>query len=163
MKRLFIDLEVCNRCLKCMACCDYFCHGQNNGITNLREYASFAVFCRRCEEAPCVNSCYHQALEKQPEGIVKRYKMRCTSCKCCAIACPFGTIFPDFIPYIDSRCDYCVVVSGKLPRCVASCPDKAVEIKEVEESIEKDIYFVGESLAVHSTRWTREDIQLRKK
>jgi Fe-S-cluster-containing hydrogenase component 2 len=163
MKRLFIDLDICNKCDKCAVYCDYFYHPQNNGITSLREYATFVLFCRHCEEAPCVNSCYHNALEKQPDGILKRYKMRCTSCKTCAIACPFGTIFPEFIPYLDSRCDYCIGSRGKLPKCVTSCPERAVEVKEVEESLEQNIFFVGESLAIHSRRWSREDIQPKKK
>jgi hypothetical protein len=38
-----------------------------------------------------------------------------------------------------------------------------VEIREVEESPENNIYFVGEHLAVHSRRWLREDIQPKKK
>jgi Fe-S-cluster-containing hydrogenase component 2 len=163
MKRLYIDLDICDKCPACTACCDYFYHPQNDGVASLREYAAFALFCRRCEEAPCVNSCYHNALEKQPDGILKRYKMRCTSCKACTIGCPFGTIFPDFILYLDSHCDYCVSNHGKLPKCITSCPQKAIEIKDVEESLEENIFFVGLSLAVHSRKWSREDAQVKRK
>ncbi len=129
----------------------------------MREYATFATICRHCEEAPCVNSCYHNALERSGDGHLKRYKMRCTSCKSCAVACPFGIIFQDFIPYLDAQCDYCLGVSGRLPKCAASCPPKAIEIKEVAEDLEKNIYFVGENLAVHTLKWSREDIQPPKK
>jgi Fe-S-cluster-containing dehydrogenase component len=79
------------------------------------------------------------------------------------MACPFGIIFQDFIPYLDSRCDYCLAISAKLPKCITSCPQKAIEIKEVEEDIEQNIYFVGEHLAVHTRKWSREDIQPKKK
>jgi Fe-S-cluster-containing hydrogenase component 2 len=89
--------------------------------------------------------------------------MRCTSCKACSIACPFGIIFQDFIPYLDSKCDYCVGLSGKLPKCITSCPEKAIEIKEVEENPEENIYFVGEHLAVHTIKWSREVIIAKKK
>lgn len=163
MKRLFIDLEICSRCEECKIACDYFYHSQNNGITNLREYATFILVCRHCEEAPCVNACYHDALEKQSDGLLKRYKMRCTSCKSCSIACPFGTIFVDFIPYLDSKCDYCLGITGGLPKCVISCPERAIEIKEIEENLEQNIYFIGESLAVHSRKWIKEDILPKKK
>ncbi len=170
MKRLFIDLDICDRCAECKASCDYFFHPQNNGITSLREYATFATICRHCEEAPCVNSCYHHALERAPDNHIKRYKMRCTSCKSCSVACPFGVIFQDFLPYLDSRCDFCVGKDQELPACpagrpacVLSCPEKAIEVKEVEESLEKEIFFVGEHLAVHSRKWSREDIQPKKK
>ena len=163
MKRLFIDLDICNSCAECRVSCDYFYHPQNNGISSLREYATFATICRHCEEAPCVNSCYHNALERAPDGHIKRYKMRCTSCKCCSVACPFGIIFQDFIPYLDSSCNYCLGRSTELPKCAASCPEKAIEIKEIVEDIEKDIYLVGDNLAVHSRKWSREDIQPSKK
>jgi Fe-S-cluster-containing hydrogenase component 2 len=165
MKRLFIDLDICNKCEECKVACDYFYHPQNNGVASLREYATFATICRHCDEAPCVNACYHNALERQPDGHLKRYKMRCTSCKSCTIACPFGIIFQDFIPYLDSKCDFCVGTSKELPRCVSTCPEKAIEIKEIPaEDLEKDIYFVGDNLAVHTKKWSRDDIQpVRKK
>lgn len=164
MKRLYIDLDICNKCEKCSASCDYLYHPQNSGITSLREYATFAIFCRHCEEAPCVNSCYHNALEKQEDGVLKRYNMRCTSCKSCAIACPFGTILADFIPYLDSRCDYCLNQQIKELPCAGSCPEHAVEIREVaQEDLENNIYLIGNNLAVHSRRWTREDLQPPKK
>jgi Fe-S-cluster-containing hydrogenase component 2 len=163
MQRLFIDLDISNKCQECKACCSYFYHPQNNGIANLREYATFATICRHCEDAPCVSSCYHNALERTADGHLKRYNMRCTSCKSCAVACPFGIIFQDFIPYLDSQCDYCVGSGAKAPACVDSCPEHAVAIKEIEESPEQDIYFVGQHLAVHSRKWSREVVQTKKK
>lgn len=162
MKRLFVDLEKCSSCKECVASCSYFYHPQNNGITSLREYATFSLVCRQCQDAPCVNSCYHNALEKQPDGILKRYTMLCTSCKSCSLACPFGVILPEFIPYLDSKCDFCVDKSEEMPQCVSSCPYKAVEVKEIEEDPKNNIYFVGKSLAVHSRRWIKEDIPKKK-
>ena len=44
-----------------------------------------------------------------------------------------------------------------------SCPEHAIEVREVEEDAAKDIYFVGEHLAVHTTKWSREDVQVKKK
>ena len=163
MKRLFIDLEVCNKCDQCVVKCSYFYHPQNNGITNLREYATFSLYCRQCEDAPCVNACYRDALEKQKDGVLKRYKMRCTSCKSCSIACPFGTILDDFIPYLDSRCDYCLELSDEVPKCIWSCPQKAIELKEIKEDAEANIYFIGKKLAIHSTKWNKEEVAPKKK
>ncbi len=163
MKRLFVDLDICNSCKDCSSHCEYFYHPQNNGVAALREYATFATICRHCEEAPCVKSCYHNALERACDGHLKRYKMRCTSCKSCTLACPFGVIFVDFIPYLDSKCDYCIGKTGQLPKCITSCPHKAVDIREVEESPDNNIYFVGEHLAVRSAKWSKEDIQPKKR
>jgi len=94
--------------------------------------------------------------------------MRCTSCKSCSVGCPFGIIFQDFIPYLDSRCDFCVSNVGAihelpLPSCIATCPEKAIEVREVEENLEQNIYLVGEHLAVHTLKWSREDIQPPRK
>jgi len=84
--------------------------------------------------------------------------MRCTSCKSCSIACPFGTILPEFIPYISSRCDYCIGKSGQeLPACQISCSHKAVELKDIEENPAKNIFFVGDVLAIHSVKWSKQD------
>ncbi|MEI6631009.1 MAG: 4Fe-4S dicluster domain-containing protein [bacterium] len=163
MKRLFVDLDICSSCKECISCCEYFYHPQNNGVAGLREYSTFAIICRHCEEAPCVNSCYHNALERGSDGHLKRYKMRCTSCKSCTLACPFGVIFADFIPYLDSKCDYCIGKTGQLPKCITSCTHKAVDLREIEESTENNIYFVGEHLAVHSSKWVREDFQPKKR
>jgi len=163
MKRLFVDLDICSTCKECSVCCSYFYHPQNNGIASLREYATFATICRHCDEAPCVNACYHNALERQADGHLKRYTMRCTSCKSCSVACPFGIIFQDFIPYLDSCCDFCIGRTGRLPPCAGSCPLHAIEVKEVEENIEQNIFLVGERLAVHTRRWSREDIQPPRK
>jgi len=163
MKRLFVDLDKCDRCSECKVCCDYLYHPQNNGVSSLREYATFATICRHCEEAPCVNSCYHDALERAPDGHIKRYKLRCTSCKTCSLACPFGIIFQDFIPYLDSKCDFCLAGGDKMPKCVSTCPEKAIEVKEVEEDQENNIFLVGEHLAVRTRKWSSEDVQYKKK
>ena len=110
-----------------------------------------------------MSSCYHNALERSNDGNLKRYKMRCTSCKSCTVACPFGVIFQDFIPYLDSKCDYCIGKTSEFPKCILACPEKAIEVKEVQENMEEDIYFVGEHLAVHTLKWSKEDVQLPKK
>ena len=157
MKRLFIDLEKCYRCKQCTAKCSYFHHPENKGIITLLELATKAQICRKCEEAPCVKACPQEALEKQPDGTLKRYSMRCTGCKTCALACPFGTIYPEIVPYLTSQCDYCLGKGDeKEPECISSCPEGAVQFIEVEESKEKDIYLIGENLAVHSVPWSKE-------
>jgi Fe-S-cluster-containing hydrogenase component 2 len=165
MKRLFIDLDICDTCEECKVACQYFFHPQNDGVANLREYATFGTFCRHCEQAPCVSSCYRQALERQVDGHIKRYKMRCTSCKSCVIACPFGTIFIDFIPYLDSKCDFCLCSTDKeLPVCAKHCPHGAISYKDIDkEDIENNIHFLGNNLAVHTIKWFREEIIKRKR
>ena len=157
MKRLFIDLEICYKCKECVAECSYFYHPENNGVVSLLELVSKVEVCRRCEAAPCVEACVFDALEKQPDGSLKRYSMLCTGCQTCSLACPFGVIYPEIVPYITSQCDYCVGrCNGNEPECVKTCPHNAIKYIEVEESKENDIYLVGEHLAVHSIPWRKE-------
>ena len=90
--------------------CSYKHHPQNKGFDSLLEMIRFALVCRRCESAPCIAACPRDALEKIPSenndaGILKRANMLCTGCGTCAIACPFGTIYTDLIPYPSSVCD----------------------------------------------------------
>ncbi|MCM8794106.1 MAG: hypothetical protein NC898_06620, partial [Candidatus Omnitrophica bacterium] len=65
-----------------------------------------------------------------------------------------------FIPYLDSRCDFCIGIQENIPECVKTCPYKAIELKEVEEKPEENIYFVGDNLAVKSRRWFKEERSL---
>jgi Fe-S-cluster-containing hydrogenase component 2 len=163
MQRLFIDLEKCDRCPECVAKCSYIYHPQNNGITSIRELATFSLICRKCEEAPCVNSCYHNALKKDIDGILRRAKFLCTCCKTCAIACPFGVILTDFLQYIDSKCNFCIKREEKL--CLTTCPYQAISVRDIEkEDIKEGIYFISELLVCkHSKKWFPEDKILYKK
>lgn len=157
-KRLFIDLEKCRRCKECPVKCSYFYHPENNGTLALREFATYALICRQCEEANCVEACTKEALEKQENGTLKRYNLRCISCKSCSIACPFGTILPELIPYYTSACDYCLGRSPdvKVPDCIEGCPKDAVEFKEVTEDPDKGVYFIGDRLAVYTVSFKKK-------
>lgn len=158
MKKLLIDLDVCSKCEECGMLCSYLQHPGNNGITSLREFAHFAMVCRRCDDAPCVNSCPWEALEMQPYNMLKRYMMRCTSCKSCSQACPFGVIYPETIPFIISRCDFCLgrLKEENVPICLQSCTNNGIKYGEFEENKEEHIYKVSDYLFVKTDyKWER--------
>lgn len=158
MRQLLIDLDICQRCEECGSICSYTQHPGNNGITTMRELAHFAVICRRCDDEPCVGSCPWEALEKQPDRVLKRYMMRCTSCKSCANGCPFGTIYPETIPFIISRCDLCIgrLRGDAVPICLESCSHGGVKYGEFEEKKEDGIYRVSDSIMVKTNlKWER--------
>lgn len=150
-KRLLIDLELFRRDKKIETTCTYFYHPNNDGVKAIREMATYAVICRQCEYANCVQSCPKEALEKQPDGLLKRYNLRCIACKNCSIACPFGTILPELVPFYTSQCDFCLqrISEAGIPDCVKTCSNtEALKFEAVAEDPEKGIYFVGRYLAV---------------
>ena len=157
-KRLFIDLVKCRQCEECKASCSYFYHPFNDGILHLREIAEFGATCRQCDKAPCVTACPTDALEKQNDGIVKRYNLRCVACRTCCYACPFGVILPEVIPYAVSRCDFCIGRLGESeePTCLGGCPEGAIQYGEFEPDLKEKLFQIGEHLIVHIIPWKKE-------
>lgn len=148
--------------------CSYTQHPANNGITSLREFAHFALVCRRCEDSPCVASCPWEALEFQKYNMLKRYMMRCTSCKTCSRACPFGVIYPETIPFIIARCDFCLerLKQDSVPICLESCAHGGIKYGEFEEKKEERIYRISDNLLVKTDfKWERngEAIPIKKR
>ncbi len=158
MKKLFLDYEKYSKTKDFKTDCDFFYHPDNKGVSSLLELAAFSLVCRQCEEAPCVKACPKDALEKQKDGTVKRYNMRCVSCKSCVIACPFGTIYPEIIDFFAHKCDYCLEKSkGEVPLCVKTATDKEVlQYIDASEDRGNYNYAVGENLIVHAVPWKKE-------
>ena len=160
--KLIIDLAKCKLQEESGVQCSYKHHPHNKGFDSLLEMLRFALICRRCEAAPCINACPQGALEKVPSekgnimdkvllvssgpkgalekvsntnddaGILKRANMLCTGCGSCAIACPFGTIYTDLIPFPSSVCDVCKdrLAPDEKPLCVSTCQDGSLDYKE---------------------------------
>lgn len=138
--------------------CEYMYHRENEGHFSLLEVAEFSVYCRQCKEAFCIEACPKVALEHQGNGMIRRYNMRCVGCKSCVLACPFGTIFPEIINYITSKCDYCLNQlehnPDYKPACVITAPDKTFMIIELDsEDPKNNLFFIGDRLAVRSRSW----------
>ena len=167
MKTLLIDLDICSKCQECGMLCSYIQHPGNNGITTLREFAHFAVVCRRCDDAPCVASCPWEALALESTNMLKRYMMRCTSCKNCSRACPFGVIYPETIPFVISKCDYCMgrLRDDEVPICLQSCTHGGIQYGEFEENKEDGIFKASDYLMVKTAyNWERvEEAPPKKK
>ncbi|NQT91250.1 MAG: hypothetical protein HQ559_00710 [Lentisphaerae bacterium] len=157
--RLLIDLNKCDECEKCSVECTYFYRPTmtDHGILTVREQATFALVCRRCEEPSCVAACKFEALERQEDGVLKRHNLRCVSCKCCSHACPFGTIYPETVPFYTTQCDLCTASAVDVPPCSPTCVKDAIEYREIDGS-EGGISILSEGLAVRSATWNKEDV-----
>lgn len=166
LKRLYIDIPALMESgidaheIKC----EYMYHQKNNGAFSLLEVAEFSVFCRQCKEAFCIDACPKEALEHQENGMIKRYNMRCVGCKSCILACPFGTIFPEVINYVTSKCDFCLNQLEQnpdyKPACVQTSPLNTFMMKEVVEDPKQNIFFVGNHLAVRAPSWLNKEGRL---
>ena len=160
--RLFIDLDVCGSgaCGACSLKCSYFYHAGNIGIVSVAELATYALVCRRCEDPHCVASCPAEALEqrKDRDRMLVRHPMRCVGCRSCSHACPYGTIYPENVPFLVHVCDYCLDRRGTAgePACIASCPHGALRLERADAALSEHTFLVGDHLIVHSTHWTRE-------
>jgi Fe-S-cluster-containing dehydrogenase component len=135
---------------------------------SLLEFAHFALVCRRCEDSPCVAACPWEALEFQKYNSLKRYMMRCTSCKSCSKACPFGVIYPETIPFVIARCDYCLgrLQEGQSPVCLEMCSHGGVRFGDFEENKAENIFRISDYLLVKTNfTWERngEGLPVKKR
>jgi len=168
--KLIIDLAKCRLQEESGVQCSYKHHPENKGLDSLLEMIRFALICRRCEEASCVMACPQGALEKVPSegddtGVLKRANMLCTGCGTCAIACPFGTIYTDLIPFPSSVCDVCKgrLQEGAKPLCVNTCEDGSTDYGEVDAAKEEDLTEVFEDIVVRVTGGSTWEPFLREK
>ncbi|HOJ31579.1 MAG TPA: 4Fe-4S dicluster domain-containing protein [bacterium] len=94
-------------------------------------YVSFALQCRHCDDALCVECCITGAMTKKDGRVIYRKEL-CVGCWMCVMVCGFGVIAPDINTHkIKSKCDFCLE-TGK-PACVEMCPNEALVLKETHE------------------------------
>ncbi len=155
-RRLFINLDHWFGVEDLKVECSYPYHPDNNGFIFLREWLAFQLVCRKCEEAPCLSACRYEALER-PEGQeIKRNNLLCVGCKSCALACPFGTIYFEIIPFLTFKCDLCEgrLRKGEKPLCVHTSPEGAIEYGDFEVEEGKNQHLVGE-IIVQMSPWKK--------
>ncbi|MCJ7830522.1 MAG: 4Fe-4S dicluster domain-containing protein [Desulfobacterales bacterium] len=92
----------------------------------------FALQCRQCQNAPCLDACLAGALVRDPEtGMVLIREERCIACWTCTIFCPYGVIYPWPERKMALKCDRCNYMEN--PVCVEVCPTKALELVDLDD------------------------------
>jgi len=90
---------------------------------------SFALQCRHCEDAPCLEACITGAMQRDPvTGAVFCDEDRCVGCWSCLMVCPVGAIRQGTAKKAASKCDLCM--GEDVPACVANCPNEALVYEE---------------------------------
>lgn len=144
----FVDGTRCIKCFACEVACQQWhqmragtfmrrtvfdkVEGRFPNVT--REFTSLS--CMHCEDPACVSVCPVGAISKREEdGLVVGDAERCIGCRSCALACPF-----DVPKYRDDKtmdkCDGCLSLGRAIdeePRCVITCPTRALKFGSLSE------------------------------
>jgi Fe-S-cluster-containing hydrogenase component 2 len=155
-QKIVIDMMKCRTCSGCVVECSYRHHPGNNGMLPLLEEAAFNFTCRRCEDAPCISVCPVDALEKDPDGVVRRAVNLCVACKSCVMACPFGTMMNTFFEVRKSVCDYCGMNGHPVKLlCIETCPLKAITLEETEPDPLQNLHQLNKRVLVREILWEK--------
>ena len=129
------------------------------GLKSIRELAVFQFSCRKCADAPCINVCPADALEKDDQGIISRATNLCISCKSCVVICPFGTIMNDFFEYHRDKENYFDLNDDdELEMWIRESPEGAVSRVDMEEDPEQHIYKLNEHILVRERMWLTDQL-----
>ncbi|MCH7425061.1 MULTISPECIES: DMSO/selenate family reductase complex B subunit [Shewanella] len=115
---------------------------QNNDKTIKSNVFAYyvSIGCNHCSEPVCVKACPTGACNKQKgNGLVKIDPNICIGCGSCSRACPYDAPQLDPVRRIMTKCDGCEdeVRKGELPRCVAGCPQRALDFGTMNELKDK--------------------------
>lgn len=89
--------------------------------------------CGHCRDAACMDVCPSNAIYRRDDGFVIIDPEKCTGCKKCMVACPYGSVYFNDELNIAQKCTGCahLLDNGyKLPRCVEACPTDAMRFGE---------------------------------
>ena len=146
MKRIVIHEEYCIGCRLCEVNCLVQHSKSKKIIKAFRQekdsivpgvqveqsgYVSFALQCRHCDDAPCIEACITGAMRRDPaSGAVLCDTDQCVGCWMCIMVCPVGAIkrgapaTTGKQARVASKCDLCM--GAETPACVANCPNEAI-------------------------------------
>ncbi|MCS7229864.1 MAG: 4Fe-4S dicluster domain-containing protein [Candidatus Kryptonium sp.] len=148
MKRVFIEPAKCTGCKSCEIACAIehsvskdlykaiFEEPHPPRFNTVLKFDGFmaSLRCNHCDDAPCVAICPTSAIYRDSETDLVVYNdTKCIGCWQCAIACPFGAIYPDLDRKVSRKCDGCNerIKSGGIPACVEACPTNSLIYTDV--------------------------------
>jgi Fe-S-cluster-containing dehydrogenase component len=153
-KKVFvIDVSICNGCY----CCQIACKDEHVGNDwtpiakpqpdtgqfwlKLNEFIRgtvpkvkmhyLPVLCMHCDKPPCLPACpIEGAIYQREDGLVIIDPEKCTGCRNCVDACPYGVIYFNEDLNLAQKCTGCAHLlddGWKEPRCVDACPTGAIK------------------------------------
>jgi anaerobic carbon-monoxide dehydrogenase iron sulfur subunit len=133
-KRLVVNPKTCLGCRLCELACS-FRHSKTfrPSVARIKiklfskEGISIPVVCLQCKERHCIDACKSGAIEKnQRTGATEISIDKCTGCKACMSACPYGGVGYDGDLKKAIVCDLC---QGE-PECIRYCFVRAIEFAD---------------------------------
>lgn len=157
---MVIDLERCVGCNSCTLACRME-QGTPAGVLyhqvkkyEIGTYPSaklrfLPMPCMHCADPACLKVCPTGATHQQEDGLVLIDEHKCIGCKCCILACPYGSrhYLGELVNYYGGssptpyeevkrrnfkkgtvvKCNFCAqrLLKGLLPACVETCPAQA--------------------------------------
>ena len=147
MKAIFVNSERCTGCRSCEVACALKRSSLSRRLPEAlyeevppqprvrvepaAEAQGFAVQCRHCQDAPCLDACPASALYRDDGGLVLVHEARCIGCWMCVMVCPFGAPQPFRATRKILKCDLCKGMDA--PACVESCPTRALLLIDPQE------------------------------
>lgn len=143
-----------NHCLGCGACVKA-CQTQHHlpegtrwrNLRNMEEhneqsirYFFLSTACNHCASPECMRVCPNGAYSKRRDGIVTHIPERCTSCKSCIAACPFGAPVINPLTGKAGKCQLCAerLDQNLAPFCITACPTRALRLVEIQNATPVD-------------------------
>ena len=162
-KKVFvIDLSICNGCYTCQFMCKDE-HAGNDWTPIAKPQPEVGQFwvklveevhgtvpkvkvsyrphlCMHCDNAPCMEACkVSGAKYKRDDGLVIIDPEKCTGCRNCVDACPYGAIYFNEDLNIAQKCTGCAHLldnGWSEPRCADACPTLALRLMDEADAAE---------------------------
>lgn len=139
MKNVFFVMNRCLGCEECVEACarEHNWKPRNKVVWVANHTVPVQLRCLHCDEAPCIEVCPVEAIERRDDGIVLIDDEKCIGCTGCTLVCPYGA--PRYDPESKKalKCDLCRhrIDSDQnlVPACVEVCPTQALLFGEKEE------------------------------
>ncbi len=149
---MVVDLDACVRCYSCeIACRQENAHSFETKSRWCRVqtippreaggelHLDFVpVMCLQCEAPMCADFCPVGAIAKCEDGRVLVDEEKCTGCRQCIAACPYGAMYMNELTRKAGKCNLCAsrVQSGIEPNCVQHCIGGALRFVTAAEAQE---------------------------
>jgi Fe-S-cluster-containing dehydrogenase component len=155
---MIVDVTRCNGCYNCfLACRDEFCGNDYPGYSAAQPFGgqfwlkviekergqypkvrvAYTVMpCMQCENAPCIEASLNGAVYRRADGIVIIDPEKAQGQKQIVNACPYRVIYWNEGKNIPQKCTFCAHLldqGWKEPRCVESCPTKALVFGDIDD------------------------------